>query len=113
MEVRCAPSPAAAVSFDNLLLIFVGLIRLGREGWLSFFSSVKDFPDIGLVLVSRLINGFRDGADVEELIPEIALPGRRGCANEASGASSSSELSLSKVVSDVSLLMVEGLGFMP
>ena len=101
-EVLCAPKPAAAVSFDSLLLIFVGLIRVGREGSFSF-SSMRGFPDIGLVLVLRFINGFRDGADVEVLARDIALPGRRGCANEARGASSSSEESLSEVVSDVSL----------
>ena len=73
------------------------------------FSSMRGFPDIGLVLVLRLISGFRGGADVAVLARDMALPGRRGCANEARGASSSSEESLSEVVSDVSLFGPGGL----
>lgn len=112
VEVRCAPSPAAAVNLDSLLFMFVGLIRVGRGGGLFPFSSVRGFPDIGLLPVLRLINGFRDGTDVDVLAEDVALPGRRGCANEASGASSS-EVPLSEVASDVSLSTVMGLEAFP
>lgn len=58
--------------------MFVGLIRVERGGALVAFSSMRGFPDIGLLLVLRLISGFRDGADVDVLVEDITLPGRRG-----------------------------------
>lgn len=98
LMVRWSFSPAWTVKFASLPLMFVGLNILERDGGASVGES-KGFPVIGLLLKLRSISGLRDEA---KLLWEMLLLGRRGCLREARGASSSEE-SLSELVSEVSL----------
>lgn len=90
--------PACAVRFASLPLIFVGLIKLGRDNGVSAGMSTG-FPVIGLLFKLRSIRGLRGEA---KLLCEMLLPGRRGCLRDERGASSSEE-SLSELESEVSL----------